>query len=329
MSWTFLAPFLVIIFTASTLAVGLLVRLLRQREILDHPNHRSSHDHPTPRGGGLAVIGVLLIAWVGVGWSFPPLPGGWILPGAALALALLSWADDLWGLSAPLRLGIHLLAVVGALLLWAPALGMAALLGAALFWVWFINLYNFMDGIDGITGVETASLGGGIALVAALSADLEPTLIPLGLSALAAALGFLVWNRPPAKIFLGDVGSVPLGFLLGGLLLTLAAEGAWAAALILPAYYLTDATLTIGKRMLRGDNILQAHREHYYQLGVRSGLSHGAVSGLVLLVNLLLTALAVISLSHPGVALAGAGLVSGVALIYLHRRFLHSQRAVP
>lgn len=146
-----------------------------------------------------------------------------------------------------------------------------------------------MDGIDGITGVEAGSIGLGI-FVLALYVPL-PQFIGLGyigLGILAIMIGFLIWNWHPAKLFLGDVGSVPLGFILGWLLLKVASEGAWAIALILPSYYLFDATFTLIKRALRREKIWQAHREHFYQKATQRGFSHARVSVMILISNLVL-----------------------------------------
>ena len=149
-------------------------------------------------------------------------------------------------------------------------------LAALLAWGWFINLYNFMDGIDGITGVETASVGLGLGMVGLIAGQAD--LLPPGLVLAAAACGFLVWNWHPAKLFLGDSGSVPLGYLLGWLLLVAAARGLWAPALILPLYYLADATITLGRRAAKGEKVWHAHRQHFYQRAVAAGASHHAVA---------------------------------------------------
>jgi UDP-N-acetylmuramyl pentapeptide phosphotransferase/UDP-N-acetylglucosamine-1-phosphate transferase len=120
----------------------------------------------------------------------------------------------------------------------------------ALLWVWFVNLFNFMDGIDGITAVETITISGGLAAISALAFH-APLGFFMAAAPAAAALGFLYWNWAPSRIFLGVVGSVPLGYLLGGLLVFAAANGLWATALILPLYYLADASWTLGRRALR------------------------------------------------------------------------------
>ncbi|ARJ68154.1 glycosyl transferase [Magnetospirillum sp. ME-1] len=254
---------------------------LLHRRYLDHPNERSSHSSPTPRGGGLAVTPAILLAWGGLAL----VRGGQgldlaLMAGAALLMAL-SWWDDRHSLPAAPRFAVHGLAVAAGLAVipaeslvfqgWLPL--WADRLIAGLGWLWFLNLYNFMDGIDGITGIETAAIGLGLVVVAPLPQVAGPAAI-----CACAGLGFLVWNWHPARIFLGDSGSIPLGFLLGGLLVQLAAAGQLAAALILPAYYLADATITISRRALAGEKIWQPHRKHFYQRAVQGGRNHAQVS---------------------------------------------------
>ncbi len=308
---------------------GALRKLLTAKEILDYPNTRSSHARPTPRGGGIAVMAVILFGWLALGLAeITPLRLIWPLLGLSFGLALVSWADDLRGLSPLLRFAAQLAAVSvalstvplgphfpGPLPLWL-AIG-----SAALAWLWFVNLFNFMDGIDTIAGIETVTIAGGTAVVAAALGLLNGSSWLAAVVA-GAALGFLVWNRPPARIFLGDVGSVPLGFLLAWLLLSLAAHGAWAAALILPSYFLADATLTLLRRALRGEKPWHAHREHFYQQAVQKGAGHGRVSASVAVANLALFACALASLHGLGAAIAAlaASLVIVLVLLwYLHR----------
>jgi len=299
MDWTPYAVVVVLALAASFAGTGLILRVLRSRAILDHPNERSSHSRPTPTGAGIVVVTVVLVAWLGLGWGTPVSATTEAVAAAAFGLALLSWFDDLRGLNPVVRLLGHLGAVSFVLVL-APAAepffggllpGAFDTVAAALAWIWFINLFNFMDGIDGITGTETVAIGLGIAVVGAAAA-LSPVFVVYGLVVAMAALGFLKWNWHPARIFLGDVGSVPLGFLLGWLLLGLAKNGQWAPALILPLYYLADATITLARRMVRGEKFWQPHREHFYQLAVRHGLSHAQVVLHVLWVNVILILLA-------------------------------------
>jgi len=284
-----------------------LLPVLTARAILDHPNERSSHHTPTPRGGGIAVVAVLIAAWIGIGFYMQDGPVVvWAVPAAALVLAAVSLVDDLRTLGPLVRLVIQGLAA-GVILYVMPgdALYFQGLLPATVdtivagvVWVWFINLFNFMDGIDGITGVETLGIGAGLAIIVFMIGTTDTQSLGLyGLAAAGVALGFLKMNWHPAKIFMGDVGSVPLGFLLGWLLLSLAASGAWAAALILPSYYLCDATVTLVRRAARGEKIWRPHRLHFYQAAVQRGMDHGAVSMQVLSVNGALIILAAVAVS--------------------------------
>ncbi|MFZ2004418.1 MAG: glycosyltransferase family 4 protein, partial [Stellaceae bacterium] len=251
-----------------------------------------------PRGGGIAVIAVGITAWLALAAAGVVPPGATVAAFAAAALGLVSWFDDLRGLSPGVRLLVQFAAVAAGIWAlphgtifqgWLPP-GIDAVAGA-LVWVWFVNLFNFMDGIDGIDGSEAAAIGIGIVLLASVGG------LDLGLAApaaaiAAAAVGFLVWNWAPARIFLGDVGSIPLGYLLGFLLFELALRGQWQAALILPLYFFADASLTLLRRLARGERVWQAHREHFYQRAVQRGLSHDAVVGRVIAADLVLIACA-------------------------------------
>ncbi len=303
-----------------------LLPVLRKHAILDHPNERSSHRDPTPRGGGIAVIAVLVAAWAAIGiYLGRPAVMVWGLPAAAIMLAAVSLADDLKGLGQLVRLAAQAAAVSvviylmpdrgaffqGLLPAWLDPIA------AGVLWLWFINLYNFMDGIDGITGVETVAIGCGLAIIVVVGGN--PEIQPLGyygLAAAGAALGFLKMNWNPAKIFIGDVGSVPLGFLLGWLLLSLAAAGQWPAALILPSYYLSDATVTICRRAAAGEKIWRPHRRHFYQMAVRRGLGHGAVSLLVMAANGVLIILAVVAAEGLEIAALPAAVALNAALLF-------------
>jgi len=272
----------------SCFATRALVPILRRRDILDHPNERSAHREPTPRGGGIAVIGSLLLAWfvlAGAGLALPGVIGASL--GAGI-LAVVSWVDDLRGLSPLLRLLAQIVVVAIGIWAKAPGLGWAGFAAIGLLWIWCTNVFNFMDGIDGITGTEAAAIGIGLLLFASAGIGADPGLTMLAAAMVGAALGFLVWNWSPARIFLGDVGSAPLGYLVGFLLLDLVIRGFWKVALILPLYFLADASITLARRLLRGERVWRAHREHFYQLAVRAGLSHAAVVERVIAADLVL-----------------------------------------
>lgn len=325
-----LAVGLAAVAAASWAGTGIALRLLLRWRVFDQPNHRSSHDRPKPRGGGLAVIAVVLAAW-----TIAAVTGGqagaafWLGIAGAGLLALISWADDLKSRPASLRFGVQVTAVV--LGLWAldPAPVFQGLLPlpldralTALLWLWFINLFNFMDGIDGITAVETIAISAGLALIAGGLLHFPLGAFDAAVPA-AAALGFLFWNWAPSRIFLGDVGSVPLGYLLGWLLIITAASGVWEAALILPLYYLVDASWTLGRRALRREKLWRAHREHFYQRAVQRGFSHAAVTRRIAVCNVVLVALANLAAFGPSgqswILLGLAALAVGVLLFMLAR----------
>ncbi len=312
---------------AAAAATGTMLRFLRARQLLDHPNPRSSHATPTPRGGGLAVMGVLIPIGAVIFWAADALgPAALAVLLGACVLAAVGWRDDIRTVSPIVRLGIHALVITLALAL-APSgrvyLGGVVpqsvdLILVALGWIWFLNLYNFMDGIDGITGVETVSIGIG-AVAICLVAGLEGPIPLLGTALAASAGGFLFWNWHPARVFLGDVGSVPLGFLAGWLLLEIAAEGYTIAALILPLYYLADATITLFRRALRGERFWQPHRKHFYQQATRKGWRHDRIALIVAVCNVVLVVLAVTAvLGWPVSSLALAAVTVGVTLWVLN-----------
>jgi UDP-N-acetylmuramyl pentapeptide phosphotransferase/UDP-N-acetylglucosamine-1-phosphate transferase len=319
-----LAVTFLVVLALALLATGRVLRRLRERAILDRPNERSSHAIPTPRGGGIGILAALLPAWMAIvvlGYSdSAPLAA----IACALVLALVSWRDDVGGLSPTLRFAVQALAV---------AIGIAALpgagtvfqhllppwldrLAAGLLWLWFVNLFNFMDGIDGIAGSEAAAIGGGVALLALAHLDLVGLGNGmLGAAIAGAAVGFLRWNWSPATLFMGDVGSVPLGYLIGWLLLALAGAGLWAPALILPLYFLADASWTLLRRLLRGETIWRPHREHFYQRAVQAGRSHADVVLRILIADLVLIGAALWATEEGGELPALAVAIVAVALL--------------
>jgi UDP-N-acetylmuramyl pentapeptide phosphotransferase/UDP-N-acetylglucosamine-1-phosphate transferase len=308
----------------SRFATGWLAKFLQRYTILDRPNHRSSHTRPVPRGGGIVVIGMLVLAWGHLGLLVPyVMPALFTILGCTLALAALSWIDDLRGLNPFLRLFGQAIAVViglwalpdapvfqGIFVPWVDSVMVAVL------WLWFINLFNFMDGIDGITAAETVAIGLGILLISVL-VDLGPDVAFYGLTLATVTLGFLKWNWQPAKIFLGDVGSVPLGFLVGWLLLTMAAAGQWVPALILPLYYFADATITLLQRLVRGEKVWLAHRSHFYQQATKGPGTHAGAVQRINATNIVLVVLAGVAAMYPEIAqllILFAGLIVAVLL---------------
>ncbi len=318
--WPLLIGGTLLVAIASAFCIGGTLRPLRSRHILDRPNRRSSHSVAVPRGGGIGLLIVLIPVWLAAGLiAGQTTPAGWGIPVLALLLAIISWIDDVSDLAPAPRLLAQALAVaIGVYLLPGPTFQgvLPPILDpiiTGLLWLWFVNLFNFMDGIDGISGVSALAMGLGVNLVLTL-VTIDPPAALQALAVAAAALGFLVWNWHPARIFLGDVGSIPLGFLLGWLLLTVAAHGLWIAALIIPLYYLADAGLTLAKRLMRGANVFEAHREHFYQRAVQAGRSHAIVAAMVLATTLALVGHAVVvTLVGPIAGLPA--LISATALV--------------
>lgn len=284
----------------SAALTGALRRYALARQILDVPNQRSSHKVPTPRGGGMAIVLVVLVALVGAtAWGALPLGTGLGLAGAGAVVAAVGFADDHGHIAARWRLLAHFsaagwgLAWLGGLpgltfFGWDLHLGLAGSALAVVALVWLLNLYNFMDGIDGIAGVEAISACLGAALAAHLSGAPAPMIaLPVWLA--AASAGFLAWNFPPAKIFMGDAGSGFVGLLLG--LLALHAAHAnpslvWTW-LILLGVFVVDATVTLLRRLARGEKAHEAHHCHAYQYASRRLGGHRPVTLAVAAVNVL------------------------------------------
>ena len=234
---------------------------------MDHPNARSLHETPTPRIGGLGIMAGVAVAGV---WLSDASLAPVML--AAFALAALSVLDDVRGLPVALRFLAHFIAAMAALL----ALGLSgwSLLVGTLAVVWMTNLYNFMDGADGLAGGMAVIGFGALALAAGLGG--APGLTAFGAAIAAAALAFLRFNFPPARIFMGDAGSIPLGFLAAALGILGAQQDLWPwlFPLLVFSPFIVDASVTLAKRGLRGEKIWRAHRSHYYQRAVLLGASH-------------------------------------------------------
>lgn len=322
-----------VIVLASLGLTGVLRRYALARSLMDVPNARSSHTVPTPRGGGVAIVvsfllAVAVVAALGlVPWSLALAllgGGGWV--------AVVGFLDDHGHIAARWRLLAHFAGAIWALgwLGGLPPLQVAGLslnqgwfghIAAAFYLVWLLNLYNFMDGIDGIAGVEAVTVCVGGALLYAVLGQADAALLPLLLA--AASAGFLFWNFPPAKIFMGDAGSGFLGLVLG----ILSLQAAWVAPqllwswLILLAVFIVDATFTLLRRLLRGDKVYQAHRSHAYQYASRQHAGHLPITMAVLAINLVwLLPLAVLVAAERLDGLLGFA-VASLPLIFLALRY--------
>ena len=304
-------------FVVAAIATGAMRHYALRKNLIDIPNLRSSHELPTPRGGGVAIVFAFFIATillVSLGLIDAKIASALLVGGGAMALV--GFLDDRWHLSASVRFGVHLAAAIWAVTLLggisetAPAnWGLRGLwtgrLFAVLTLVWTTNLFNFMDGLDGIAGSEAVFVSGAGAWLN-WRAGGAPGLTAAMACLAATCLGFLRWNWPPARIFMGDVGSGFLGFSLAVLGLAASQKGMlpieiWA---ILGAVFLVDATVTLIRRLARGERWFEAHRTHAYQNLARRWKAHLPVTMLVLVVDLFwLFPLAILTINFPAYAL--------------------------
>jgi len=280
------------------LMTAMLRRYALSRSLLDIPNERSSHTLATPRGGGLSFVITFLVALsVLGGWGYVTPSVLVSLLGAGGLVALVGFMDDHGHIAARWRLLGHFIAA-GWGLFWIGGLPPITIFGVPLsaawlsiiigllYLVWLLNLYNFMDGIDGIASIEAICVCLGGSLLYWLTGHAQEAVLPMLLAATVA--GFLVWNFPPARIFMGDAGSGFLGIVLG----LLALMAGWINPLlfwgwlILLGVFVVDATFTLARRLLRGDKVYQAHRSHAYQYASRRYAGHRPVSLAVAALNL-------------------------------------------
>jgi Fuc2NAc and GlcNAc transferase len=326
-------PLFVLLFVFSALVTAGVRAFLVRNGVMDLPNARSSHLVPVPRGGGVGIVVVFLSAVV---WlllrQVISARLAWALLGGGLAIAIVGLVDDLFKLAPWPRLVVHSLAAAWAVWSLDPIQPFQSG-GGTFFWVcvsravafigliWLTNLFNFMDGIDGLAGTEAVCVSGFGAVLLFLNG--LPDYARLSWMLAAASLGFLVWNWPPAKIFMGDVGSGFLGFTLGTLALFSSKAGPeliWPW-LILLAAFLVDATVTLLRRMLSRARWHEAHRSHAYQHAAQALGSHAKVSLAVAAINLgWLFPLAWAASRYPGAAPALAA-VAVIPLLYITIRY--------
>lgn len=319
---------------ASALTGFLAYRWLCAERMLDVPNERSSHVQPTIRGGGIAIVATIAVALAAIGiWRFDKVALG--LVGLVAVLGAVSFLDDMRSVPAGTRLGLHFLAAIGgAWLLGWPLLAVEVESGAGvtlppvlsglLIVLWlagFPNAFNFMDGINGHAGLQTVMTAGGGAWIGAMAAH-DWTAPPVLVSAVVAgaASGFLPYNFPKARMFMGDVGSVPLGYMLAFVALWQAKLYGWHLLLplvLLQFNFIFDAGVTLGRRMLKGERWLEPHREHFYERMALASGSHTVVTNGEMAVQLVCVSMLVASTAaEPPWAWALPVAVIGVWLAY-------------
>jgi UDP-N-acetylmuramyl pentapeptide phosphotransferase/UDP-N-acetylglucosamine-1-phosphate transferase len=317
-------------------AIILVLLPLLQRYALAHPNARSSHRKSTPQGGGIAVVAAtIVVAGFTIGLAEPALhlSSLWPVFAATAFIAAVGAADDIWTIEVAPRLLLQALAVIAVIATLPPDLHVfpalpwwierAALLLACL---WFVNLTNFMDGIDWMTIAEFVPLAVGLTLIGWLGA-LPAHGVVVALALCGGLLGFAPFNRPVARIFLGDVGSLPIGLLFAWQLVLVAGHGHLAAALVLPMYYVADATLTLLWRIKNREPFWKAHRTHFYQVATDRGFSVSEIVTRVFAVNLALVVLATAAVLWPG--RISSALALGCAAILVGRLLWSFARGKP
>jgi UDP-N-acetylmuramyl pentapeptide phosphotransferase/UDP-N-acetylglucosamine-1-phosphate transferase len=316
----------------SALLIVLLSPLLR-RYALARPNARSSHRVPTPQGGGIAVVAsttIVTLGFAGLLGQVNGAAGAQTLAAlaAAFLMSVVGGIDDLRPVPVLPRLILQALVIAAAMAAMPADIRMAPWLP---WWIerlcllasllWFVNLVNFMDGIDWMTVAEVVPLTAALVLIGLERMISAPSTI-LASALLGSVLGFAPFNKPVARLFLGDVGSLPIGLLLGWLLLQLAQAGEVAAALLLPLYYLADATITLFRRIGAGEPFWQAHRSHVYQRAGDMGFSVAEIVARVFAINLVLAGLAFLTIANHDLRVTGAALAGGVILVaWLLRSF--------
>lgn len=314
---------------STALSAGLVVLLMPilREYALARPNARSSHKVPTPQGGGIAVVAAALAIPLAtlLALGAPPSPGLYAaLAGAAILLAGIGAWDDIRPLHPGPRLaaqGACVALLVGATPLAGPILPEGWPAGieiafAILAGLWFVNLVNFMDGLDWITAAQMVPATAALALLGAAGViDPLPALVAASLC--GGLVGFAFFNKPVARLFLGDVGSLPIGLLVAWLLYVLAGEGHLVAAILIPLYSCADATITLVRRILRGERLWEAHRTHFYQRATDRGLSAMQVSAHVFAVNVALALLAAGAIIAQGALARGLALLAGAGLVAL------------
>ena len=306
-------------------SIVIVLRPWLQRYALATPNARSSHHEPTPQGGGIAVIAAtIIVASVTLFASGDAMETtvAAIFVCAAL-MAFVGAADDVRPVPVMARLLFQALIIAGVIYFIPPGLqifpscpGWIERSMLVLGGLWFVNLVNFMDGLDWMTVAEVVPITAALAVVGWLGA-LPPSATIVTLALCGAMIGFAYFNRPVATIFLGDVGSLPIGLLLGWLLLSVAMTGHLAAAVLLPLYYLADATITLLRRLIRREPVWQAHRTHFYQRATDGGFTVTQVVARVFFVNVALAALAMWTVIAPSRLSVNVALLGGAVLVAL------------
>jgi len=310
-------------FIINAITVKLSIPILKKFNSMDLPNKRSSHSLPTPKGAGLAII----FSFIFLHYLFMEKLNIIFLL-SIIILTSISFINDYKQLSAIFRLITQSIAILIVLFFWSPIKDITIFNNFIPIWsekilifftfLWFVNLFNFMDGIDGITSTQCLIISIGTAISFYLSGKTSDIEFFLCAFISGASLAFLIWNWFPAKVFLGDAGSIPLGFINALLMLMLCKNGLWFVALILNSYYFSDATYTLLKRIKMKKKPWEAHKEHFYQLAIQKGAKHSTVCKIIFIHGLLLIFISMFSVLKPEpILILSSLIITGISTLYL------------
>ena len=317
-SLSFFFPLLLLAFIA--LLLRYLIIFLKKRKILDFPNFRSNHKSPIPNCAGVIVVPSILICFfIYIKFGYIGFYPWFYISLITIILFFTCLFDDLYNLSIFPRIVIQTFCVIFGLEVFGSNIsefsGNVILLNnfigeqyfieiflkflVAISWLWLVNLFNFMDGMDGLTSCQVSTFSIGIIILSILG-YLSTDETYIGLILLSASLGFFVWNKPPAKIFLGDVGSIPIGFIISSLIIyNFLENNNFVPLILLILFHISDSTITLLKRLLKRKNIFKAHSEHFYQNKIRHGYNHKEVLKKIFIVNILLVFYSLLYLQFP------------------------------
>ncbi len=331
----------IFIYLATSFILNNSINFFKTFRLLDIPSNRSNHNEPKPKGAGLILIPLVIFATLLVFFLENTLNNMWFLIfGFTLILTLISLLDDLKNISSKLRLFFQMFCVISSLFLLKDEINLLVEnkffdfipIGFSFFkpfiiscfltlaWVWIINLFNFMDGMDGITSIQIISLSIFVNILG-IANIIETNFLYFSLVLFAIFMAFLSVNKPPAKIFLGDVGSIPIGFLVGFIIIyNVICTGLVIPFLIIIMYYLLDSSITLLNRLIKKQNIFQAHSSHFYQKILRKGFSHSYVLKKIAILNFLLLLLSITSITFPFISFLLAILLTSSLLLFFNSR---------
>ena len=320
--FSFIFPLLILTFIS--LLLKYLIIFLKKKKNLDIPEPRSNHSYPKPKGAGIVIIPTILISiFVYIKFGYIAFYPWFYISLLMLVLFFTSLFDDLYNLTIFPRISIQILCIILGLQIFEDNISeisksliseeyiikdqffIELILKSFLtiIWLWLVNLFNFMDGMDGLTSCQVSTFSIGMIILSILG-HISSNETYIGLIMLSASIAFFIWNKPPAKLFLGDVGSIPIGFLIASIIIyNFIENNNFFPLILLILFHISDATITLLLRLFKRKNILKAHSEHFYQNKIRLGFEHGEVLKKISIVNILLVLYMLLYLKSPEIGI--------------------------